>query len=501
MNVKKVLLLFSFGCFFIAHSQEFNLVHQFNGRYQFTMFGNTMNLVENELNAPCQILTNSSATLNLGSNDQIEKAYLYWSGSSEQGDYQVTLNQQTIIPDRTFIDGFFFLPTFSAFADVTQLVQSTGNGNYTLADFDISDGLENFCPYGVNYGGWAIIIVYKNNNFPNTQINVYDGLQSVRQIENPLTIQINNLNVVDNTNSKIGFLAWEGDSTLAVSETLSINGNLVGNPPLNPINNAFNGTNSFTNQSNLYNMDLDVYNVDPFVNIGDTSATIELTSGQDYIMVNAIVTKLNSELPDAIIINPLAELINCNQRIIQLNFELENNYDLGALPSHTPISIYINNILQTTIYSTLELTYLASETFEEELIIPQDYPQELTIKIVADDLGNGTGNVIEFDELNNENEVFYELENCFPIMPEGFSPNNDGVNDLFIPINVYDEYPNFKLTIYNRYGSLIYTGFNKDEPWNGKYNNKNVPTGTYFYVLKLNDERYNRIVGWVYLNR
>jgi hypothetical protein len=33
------------------------------------------------------------------------------------------------------------------------------------------------------------------------------------------------------------------------------------------------------------------------INIGDTSAQIQLTSGQDFVMINAIVTKLNSQLP------------------------------------------------------------------------------------------------------------------------------------------------------------------------------------------------------------
>jgi hypothetical protein len=43
----------------------------------------------------------------------------------------------------------------------------------------------------------------------------------------------------------------------------------------------------------LYNMDLDVYTQNN-INIGDTSAQIQLTSGQDFVMINAIVTKLNS---------------------------------------------------------------------------------------------------------------------------------------------------------------------------------------------------------------
>jgi hypothetical protein len=53
-------------------------------------------------------------------------------------------------------------------------------------------------------------------------------------------------------------------------------------------------------------MDLDVYTIQNNINIGDTSQ-IQLTSGQDFVMINAIVTKLNSQLPDATLrINDIA---------------------------------------------------------------------------------------------------------------------------------------------------------------------------------------------------
>jgi hypothetical protein len=57
-------------------------------------------------------------------------------------------------------------------------------------------------------------------------------------------------------------------------KTLRVNGNPLSNPPLNPVNNAFNGTNSFTGSNTLYNMDLDVYNIQNNIKIGDTSAKI-----------------------------------------------------------------------------------------------------------------------------------------------------------------------------------------------------------------------------------
>jgi hypothetical protein len=61
--------------------------------------------------------------------------------------------------------------------------------------------------------------VYKNANLPLNQLTVYDGLQYV---PNEINI-LNSLNVIDNKDARIGFVAWEGDRFISVNETL--NGN------------------------------------------------------------------------------------------------------------------------------------------------------------------------------------------------------------------------------------------------------------------------------------
>jgi len=94
------------------------------------------------------------------------------------------------------------------------------------------------------------------------------------------------------------------------------------------------------------------------------------------------------------------------------------------------------------------------------------------------------------------------------VIPDGFSPNNDGKNDWFNIQGLYDNYQNHRLKIYNRYGSLVFEG-NNDNKWYGIANkglmntNKILPTGTYFYVLNLNDSNATKkeYIGWVYLNK
>jgi gliding motility-associated-like protein len=207
--------------------------------------------------------------------------------------------------------------------------------------------------------------------------------------------------VVDNNNAQIGFIAWEGDSNLAINETLMINGNTLSNPPLNPANNAFNGTNSITGSSSLYNMDLDIYNIQNNINIGDTSAQIQLTSGQDVVLINAIVTKLNSQLPDAaMVLNSTSQI--CDSRDLTLNFTVTNYNCTSNLPAGTPIAIYANGQLIVQMQTTAVIPVEGSATQQITVSIPNSIPDNFTITIVIDDDGTGHGIVTEISESNNQ---------------------------------------------------------------------------------------------------
>ncbi len=389
-------------------AQNVSLYEQFSGRVDFTFIGNTLNTIENnnidgQPEPPCLILTSSSASLNLDSNNIIEKAFLYWAGSGT-GDFTVKLNNQDIIPERTF--GITTnLTRFSAFANVTNLVQTTGNGLYTFSDLDLSSVIDPFCPTGSNFGGWAIVIVYKNNDLPINQLNIYDGLESVPDV---LNITLNSLNVIDNVDAKIGFVAWEGDKNIQVNETLRINGTILSNL-LNPTNNAFNGTNTITGSDQLFNMDLDIYDIQNNINIGDNIAEIELTSSQDFVMINVIVTKLNSQLPDATItFNNIQQ--TCGSRQIKVDYVVSNSNATDFLPANTPIAFYANNILVGTSSTSTIIPIDGNISSQITLNIPNSIPANFVLNFVIDDIGNGVGIVAEIIETNNnfsQNFSFY----------------------------------------------------------------------------------------------
>lgn len=408
MLKKIICLLFWVQLFFPSYTngQDITLYEQVNGRYDFTFVGNTLNSAENNPTLGYVTGNSSSATLNLGSGDSIIRAYLYWAGSGD-GDFEVDLNGIPITAERTFSHSRFFAPNtftyFSAFKDITTFVQTTGNGTYTVSNLDISPYEPLHYSRKTNFAGWAILIVYENPNLTLNQLNIYDGLQGV---PDALQINLTNLFVLNNTNAKAGFIAWEGDSQLP-TETFTVNGTTISNP-FNPINNVFNSTNSVTGSTTLYNMDLDIYDIDSYVSIGDTNATITLSSFQDFIMINTVITKLNSQLPDATIVtnNPIT---SCNSREVTIDFKVSNTNSTEVLQSNTPITFYADGIAVGTTYTQTVIPIGGSENGTFTLTIPSAIPLNFTLLAVVDDAGNGDGIVTELNENNNSFEIDIEL--------------------------------------------------------------------------------------------
>lgn len=391
-----LILLFAFQ----LSAQDVELFQQFNGRYDFTAFGNTLNTQENN-GGPCTILTESSADYDLLPGQSFISAHLYWSGPGD-GDFEVKLNGQEVIAQRTFdLVANTGLNYFSAYADVSEIVGNTGPGTYTLSELDLTAVIPTYCGGGTNFGGWSIIVIYQDLSLTLNQISLFDGLEFVSLSSPTLEIVLTNIDITTEELAKIGFLAWEGDQGLAVNETLLINGNLISNPPLNPADNAFNGTNSYTGSNVLYNMDMDVYDIEDVVTQGDTSITINLTSGQDFVMINNVITSVNSEIPDATIEIQNVGVI-CDNNDLDITYNVFNVNSTAPLPANTPIAFYADAVLVGQSQTLAEIPIGGSENGAITLNIPLATPNIFNLRAVVDDIGDGTGIVAETNEDNNE---------------------------------------------------------------------------------------------------
>lgn len=96
--------------------------------------------------------------------------------------------------------------------------------------------------------------------------------------------------------------------------------------------------------------------------------------------------------------------------------------------------------------------------------------------------------------------VFLARESLF--IPGGFSPNNDGINDVLIIQNSLCK--KIHLEIYNRWGNRIYRAADYQNDWNGRctegiHIGDDVPVGTYYYVIILDDK--DKMSGYITINR
>jgi gliding motility-associated-like protein len=84
-------------------------------------------------------------------------------------------------------------------------------------------------------------------------------------------------------------------------------------------------------------------------------------------------------------------------------------------------------------------------------------------------------------------------------IPNTFSPNNDGVNDLW-NIDQLITYPECVLTIFTRDGRQVYRSIGYTKAWNGNYQEQTLPAGVYYYTIDLKNNTTIRS-GWVMMLR
>ena len=97
-------------------------------------------------------------------------------------------------------------------------------------------------------------------------------------------------------------------------------------------------------------------------------------------------------------------------------------------------------------------------------------------------------------------------EVCIPtafrlFVPNAFTPNNDGINDIFMPMGIYIK--EYQMQIYNRWGEKLFESDDFHKGWNGKYQEEYCPTGVYYYqiIVKTAEGKNKRVSGSLHLLR
>ncbi len=256
----------------------------------------------------------TSAQLTIPAGATITHAYLHWgarwASTGTVGDpaafleYQAGSSTLTVTADATFIA----TDRYQSAADVTSFVQANGVGAYRVSDVQ-SNTLVNVNDAN-NFVGWWLAVVYERASDPLRSIIVYDGLDPVANGLSQST-NLSGFTIPSTPAVKLTVVAFEGDNT-GVSDALAFNGTTLSDAT-NPANNFFNSSHSLFSSTvsavgdlpqltgaagSMSGLDIDTVDVTSLVAPGQTSATIDATTGGDVFFLAGYVLSINTFQPD-----------------------------------------------------------------------------------------------------------------------------------------------------------------------------------------------------------
>ncbi|MDH7445061.1 beta strand repeat-containing protein [Aquimarina sp. 2201CG14-23] len=294
----------------VSDDVPLTLFDEFNGYYDYALTAGTLRTADEGVD-PCAITASSSNTLTtpIVAGSTIEKAYLLWGHSSVAADDVVTFEGQSVTADvvNSAAGGFYY----GMVSDVTSIVNNIPDPSTNTYDFSgltIDNGNEvGYCNGTVVFGGWALYIFYTNPTFPAVSINMYNGFDG--EINSTTSYTLSGFFAIGSTGSKTSVLSWEGDGARTGNETISVTTtsgttNLTGDGDNNPptLNNVFNSTiyddtaSPVINDSSLFGFDLDTYDISPLIALGETTATTNIETGGDFVILNSVLLKVPSNL-------------------------------------------------------------------------------------------------------------------------------------------------------------------------------------------------------------
>jgi gliding motility-associated-like protein len=111
---------------------------------------------------------------------------------------------------------------------------------------------------------------------------------------------------------------------------------------------------------------------------------------------------------------------------------------------------------------------------------------------------NGCSDTVYATQIVRGEHAFY--------MPNSFTPNGDGLNDMFYPVGDKISIDGYSFKIFNRWGELIFKTdmFGEDYGWDGKLINENAPSDSYIWRVDLIDSSSGEeksFQGYVLLTR
>jgi gliding motility-associated-like protein len=208
-------------------------------------------------------------------------------------------------------------------------------------------------------------------------------------------------------------------------------------------------------------------NPDPFVVISNPT----VVEGEPLVFIVTLINEMTGE--------PMSNFlpINFNLETVDITTTIDRDYP----------SFFANKSIPA-----LETSFTQNISTIDDSLDEETETMNLTVEITSGEISNSASRIRGLGTIK---------DNDFPNL---FSPNDDGLSDIF-EIDGLVDFPNFKLEIFDRWGSELYTYSNNASLspiwWDGTHNGKPVIEGVYFYSLDYNDGVTKPKTGFIQLIR
>lgn len=321
----------------------------------------------------------SSDSLNLPDCSEISWAGLYWgaqnaSGGSNygtRGTVKIKVNNgaYTTITAPSVQDNAVGFDTYHCFTDITSIVKTAGiKARFTLANVCARTGNTNV------FGGWTIVVVYKNDLQPMRNLTVFNGLSNVSTSNATTNIPISGFltPLSGPVTFEIGAVTYDGDRSSTGDQLLFKGASAfvnISDAP-NPVNDIFNSTMTYNGVSNPYILpvvnntlgyDADIFipnnNAKNYIGNSATSATLQLTTSSETYLTQVVTMAIDVYEPD---VRAFVRVEDLNGGLVEPGDILE--YTVGGLNigSDPGVNTYITDTLEKNIFyvpNSLQVVY------------------------------------------------------------------------------------------------------------------------------------------------
>jgi len=274
--------------------------------------------------------SSSSADLNLSACSKVTFAGLYWGAYINTGNSQYSNRNKVKIKTPTgssyttlTADEIYDLNNgydyYTCFKDITSILETAGNGTFTIADLVARTGGSN------QWAGWGIVVVYRNELMPAKNFNVFDGLGYVTNSGSSVTVNLNGFYTPPSgaVNFELGEIAFDGDRSLT-GDSLLFRGNASFLSVADGLHYAYDIFNSSITSngveqlnrnpaySNTLGYDQCIFKPDNtaknYLANGATSAQIKVTTGGEQIYLRVLTSAIDTYEPDLAMQKTVADI-------------------------------------------------------------------------------------------------------------------------------------------------------------------------------------------------